>query len=138
MTKAEQVVKKMTSADAFSRWLGIEIEEIREGYCSLRYSVTPDMLNGFGIIHGGVVFAASDSAFAFACNSHGRLAVALDVSITFTKSALVNEILSVEAKEIFLGNKTSLYDIITRNEKGEIIAVFKGTAYRTSKEILEE
>ena len=138
MTKAEQVVKKMTSTDAFSRWLGIEIKEIREGYCSLRYSVTPDMLNGFGIIHGGVVFAASDSAFAFACNSHGRLAVALDVSITFTKSALVNEILSVEAKEIFLGNRTSLYDIITRNEKGEIIAVFKGTAYRTSKEILEK
>ena len=137
MTKAEQVVKKMTSTDAFSRWLGIEIEQIKEGYCRLRYSVTPDMLNGFGIIHGGVVFAASDSAFAFACNSHGRLAVALDVSITFTKSALVNEILSVEAKEVFLGNKTSLYDIITRNEKGEIIAVFKGTAYRT-KQILEE
>ena len=137
MTKAEQVVKKMTSTDAFSRWLGIEIEQIKEGYCRIRYSVTPDMLNGFGIIHGGVVFAASDSAFAFACNSHGRLAVALDVSITFTKSALVNEILSVEAKEVFLGNKTSLYDIITRNEKGEIIAVFKGTAYRT-KQILEE
>jgi acyl-CoA thioesterase len=95
------------------------------------------MLNGFGIIHGGALFAAADSAFAFACNSHGRLSVALDVSITFTKAATEGEVLTVEAKEVHLGNKTSLYDIITRNEKGEVIAVFKGTAYRTSKNIVD-
>ena len=95
------------------------------------------MLNGFHIIHGGVVFSASDSAFAFACNSHGRLALALDVSITFTKAAKLGEVLTVEAKEVHLGNKTSVYDIVTKNEKGEIVAIFKGTAYRTSKDILE-
>ena len=96
------------------------------------------MLNGFGTIHGGALFAAADSAFAFACNSHGRLAVALDVSITFTRSAAVGEILSVEAKEVHLGNKTSVYEVKTTNEKGDLIALFKGTAYRTSKEILND
>ena len=136
MTKPQQVLEKMLENDAFSRWLGLVVDEITEGGCRLHYTVKPDMLNGFGIIHGGVVFSASDSAFAFACNSHGRLAVALDVSITFTKSAKEGDVLTVEAQEVHLGNKTSVYDIVTRNELGEIVAIFKGTAYRTSKDIL--
>jgi acyl-CoA thioesterase len=135
--KAEQVLQKMMENDRFSQWLGLVVDAIGEGYCRLHYTVKEDMLNGFGIIHGGAVFAAADSCFAFACNSHGRLSVALDVSITFTKTAKVGAVLSVEAKEIYLGGKTSLYDITTKNEAGEIIAVFKGTAYRTSKNIIE-
>ena len=136
MTQAEQVLAKMLEKDAFTQWLGLKIDQITEGGCRLHFVVRPEMLNGFQTIHGGVIFSASDSAFAFACNSHGRLAVALDVSITFTKAAKAGEILSIEAKEIYLGNKTSVYDITTRNEQGEVVAVFKGTAYRTSKEIL--
>ena len=127
----------MLEKDAFSHWLGLEIDAITEGGCCLHFSVKPEMLNGFGTIHGGALFAAADSAFAFACNSHGRISVALDVSITFTKAVKIGEALTVEAKEVHLGNKTSVYDVITRNEKGEIVAVFKGTAYRTSKNILE-
>ncbi len=138
MSLAEKVLKKMTAEDAFSHWMGLVVDKIDTGTCSLHYTVLPEMLNGFGIVHGGIVFAAADSAFAFACNSHGRLSVALDVAITFTKSAKVGEILRVEAKEVHLGNKISLYDITTWNEKEEIVAVFKGTAYRTSKEIIEE
>jgi acyl-CoA thioesterase len=137
MTKPQQALEKMLENDAFSRWLGLVVDEITEGGCHLHYTVKADMLNGFGIIHGGVVFAAADSAFAFACNSHGRLSLALDVSITFTKSAKEGDVLTVEAHEVHLGNKTSVYDILTKNELGEIVAVFKGTAYRTSKDILE-
>jgi acyl-CoA thioesterase len=114
------------------------VDAIGAGTCQLHYTVQPEMLNGFGMVHGGIVFSAADSAFAFACNSHGRLAVALDVAITFTKSAKVGETLRVEVKEVHLGHKISLYDITTRNEKDEIIAVFKGTAYRTSKEVIGE
>ena len=136
MNKTQQILEKMLENDAFSRWLGLVVDDITEGGCRLHYTVKPDMLNGFGIIHGGVLFSASDSAFAFACNSHGRLALALDVSITFTKAAKLGEVLTVEAKEVHLGNKTSVYDIVTKNEKGEIVAIFKGTAYRTSKDIL--
>lgn len=137
MTIPEQVLARMWSKDAFSQWMGLEIISVGEGTCSLKFTVRPEMLNGFDIIHGGVLFAASDSAFAFACNSHGRIAVALDVSITFTRAAKAGDTLMVEAKELHLGNKTSLYEIKTVNETGELVALFKGTAYRTSRNVLD-
>ena len=131
----QQVVDSMLKRDAFTKWLGLEIDQVGEGYCKLHYRVTADMLNGFLSIHGGVLFSAADSAFAFACNSHGIISVALDVSISFTKPAKLGDLLTVEAKEIYLGNKTAIYDIKTTNEKGKLIALFKGTAYRTSAKV---
>lgn len=133
MKKPQQILDKMLENDHFTQWLGLTVDEIGEGYCRLHYVIRKDMLNGFSTVHGGVIFSAADSAFAFACNSHGRISVALDVSITFTKAARVGEVLTVEAKEVYLGNKTSVYDIVTKNEKGEIVAIFKGTAYRMDK-----
>ncbi len=129
----KEVAAVMMETDAFSKLLGLQIDEMGLGYCRLHYTVRPDMVNGFSIIHGGVVFSAADSALAFACNSHGRLTVALDVSITYTRPAKIGELLTVEAKEVYLGHKTGVYEIRTTNEAGELIALFKGTAYRTSK-----
>ncbi len=123
----------MLAKDNFSKWMGIEVDEFREGYCKLHYTITEDMLNGFGIVHGGIIFSGSDSAFAFACNSHGILSVALDVHITFIRAAKAGDLMTVTAKEIHTGNKTSFYDVTTTNYKGEIASVFKGTAYRTGK-----
>ena len=134
MTPAE-VLKKMFEKDHFSRWLGLQVSDYRLGYCKLHFRVTRDMLNGFSIVHGGVLFSAADSAFAFDCNSHGTLTVALDCSISFTRSALEGELLTVEAREVHLGNKVGIYDIRITNEKTEMIALFKGTAYRTSKKV---
>jgi acyl-CoA thioesterase len=134
-TLAEQVLARMMAKDAFSAWMGLKIDAVGKGYCRLHYEITPEMLNGFDIVHGGIIFSAADSAFAFACNSHGRLSVALDVTISFTKSAKVGDKLFVEAKEMYLGHKTSIYDVKTTNEQGELVAFFKGTAYRTSKDI---
>ncbi len=132
----QEVVAIMSARDRFSAWLGLEIDEIDKGYCRLHYTVKEDMLNGFERIHGGVLFSASDSAFAFACNSHGIVTVALDVAITFTRPVFVGEHLFVEAKEIHLGNKTGLYDIRTTNEQGDLVCFFKGTAYRTAQSIV--
>ncbi len=132
MTPAE-VITIMTKRDEFTKWLGLEIDKIDKGYCKLHFTVKKEMLNGFENIHGGVIFSASDSAFAFACNSHGIITVALDVSITFTRPAKAGEVLHVEAREIHLGNKTGLYDVRTTNSAGELVAMFKGTAYRTGK-----
>jgi acyl-CoA thioesterase len=129
----QEVFEIMIARDRFSHWLGLKIEEVGKGYCRLHYTVKEDMLNGFERIHGGVLFSAADSAFAFACNSHGLITVALDVSITFTRPAKAGDRLLVEAKEVHLGNKTGLYDIRTTNEQGELVCLFKGTAYRTSK-----
>ena len=128
----EQVLAIMLEKDRFTRWLGLEIEEINAGYCRLHYSIREEMLNGFENVHGGVLFSAADSAFAFACNSHGRITVALDVSVTFTRPVKEGQRLTVEAKEVYLGNKTSVYDIRTTNQEGEMVCLFKGTAYRTS------
>jgi acyl-CoA thioesterase len=130
-----EVLDIMLTRDQFTRWLGLQIDEIREGYCRLHFVTREEMLNGFNIVHGGVLFAACDSAFAFACNSHGRVTVALDVSITFMRPAGVGEKLTVEAKQIHLGNKVGVYDIRTTNELDNLVAHFKGTAYRTSKSV---
>ena len=132
------VLDTMLNNDAFSKWLGIEIDEFREGYCKLHFTIRPEMLNGFNIVHGGVIFSASDSAFAFACNSQGIISVALDVHITFIRAGRAGERMTIEAKEIHTGNRTSFYDIITTNEKNEIVANFKGTAYRTGKPVISE
>lgn len=131
----KEIIDIMTARDEFSRWLGLEIDVIETGYCKLHYTVKREMLNGFDNIHGGILFSASDSAFAFAGNSHGVVTVALDVSITFTQPAKEGEVLYVEAKELHLGNKTGLYDIRTTNAEGKLVAIFKGTAYRTGKAV---
>jgi len=128
----EEVLNIMLKKDRFTEWLGLQIIEIGKGYCKLQYRITEDMMNGFNSIHGGILFASADSAFAFACNSYGHLTVALDATIHFTKPAKTGELLQVEAVEVFLGNKIGIYDVRTTNEKDELIALFKGTAYRTS------
>jgi acyl-CoA thioesterase len=135
MKNPSEVLRAMLDQDQFTRWLGLEILAHDLGYCRLCYRVREDMLNGFRRLHGGVVFSAADSALAFACNSHGRISVGQDVSITFTRPATAGDLLTVEAKEVYLGHRTSVYDIRTTNEAGELIALFKGTAYRTSKEL---
>ena len=137
MNNVQHILDTMLEKDHFSRWLGIEVDEYREGYCKLHFTVKQVMLNGFSIVHGGIIFSAADSAFAFACNSHGRISVALDVQISFIKAAHEGETIYVEAKEIHTGNKTSFYDIMLTNTKGEILANFKGTAYRTSRNVID-
>jgi len=134
MSPAE-ITALMMEKDRFSQWLGLVVDESGPGYCRLHYRITDQMLNGFGIVHGGIIFSAADSAFAFACNSHGNITVALDVSISFTRPAQPGDLLIVEARELHLGNRIGLYDIRTTNEAGELVALFKGTAYRTSKEV---
>ena len=135
MANTELILSTMLAKDNFSKWLGIDIDEYKEGYCRLHFTVREEMLNGFGIVHGGIVFSAADSAFAFACNSHGRVSVALDVHISFIKSAAAGQVLTVEAKEIHTGNRTSFYDITVMNEQNGMVAVFKGTAFRTDKQV---
>lgn len=127
----------MLGQDYFSQWLGIIVDEYKVGYCKLHFTIREEMLNGFGIVHGGILFSAGDSAFAFACNSHGRLSVALDVTISFIKAAAVGEVITVIAQEVHAGNKTGFYDITITNGNKETIAIFKGTSYRTSKNVVD-
>ena len=134
---AQQVVNHLLEKDYFSKWLGIEILEIKEGYSKIKMSIRDEMVNGFGIVHGGVTFSLSDSAFAFACNNRNNLSVALDTSINFMKPAHVGDVLTAEAKEIHNGKSTGLYQIFITNQNDHLIALFKGTCFRTGKKLVE-
>ncbi len=84
----QQVVDHMMAHDLFSQWLGISVIEIAEGYSKIKMTVRPEMINGFGTVHGGIAFSLADSAFAFACNNRNNISVALDTSILFILSSL--------------------------------------------------
>lgn len=134
---AQQVVNHLLEKDLFSKWLGIEVLEIKEGYSKIKIIIRNEMVNGFGIVHGGVTFSLADSAFAFACNNRNNLSVALDTSINFMKPAHVGDVLTAEAKEIHNGKSTGLYQIFITNQNDHLIALFKGTCFRTNKKLLE-
>ncbi|MGB3466477.1 MAG: hydroxyphenylacetyl-CoA thioesterase PaaI [Cyclobacteriaceae bacterium] len=137
-TRANAVYNKMMEHDHFSKWMGIELQEISEGYCRLKMTVQEDMLNGFGILHGGVTFSFADSAFAFASNSYGRLSVSLNASMTYSKSAKRADILIAEAKKITLGSRTATFDVeVTNESSAELIALFRGTVFRTEQQHLD-
>lgn len=133
---AGEVVDHMMRHDLFSQWLGIKLLEIKEGYSKIRMTVREEMINGFGIVHGGIAFSLADSAFAFACNNRNVLSVALDTSINFTKPVHVGDILTAEAKEIHNGKSTGLYHITISNQKDHMVALFKGLCYRTDKSLI--
>ncbi len=136
MSTPQQVVSHMMEHDLFSQWLGIEILEIKEGYSKIKMTVRKEMINGFGIVHGGIPFSLADSAFAFACNNRNVLSVALDTSINFIKPVHVGDILTAEAKEIHNGRSTGLYHISITNQNDHPVALFKGLCYRTNKSLI--
>lgn len=129
-----EIVNKMMETDAFSQWLGIKILSSTKGACKLQMEVRKEMCNGFGIIHGGITFSLADSALAFASNAHGRLSVALECSISYPNAVKVGDVLTANATEVSLTNKIGIYNIPVTNQNNEIVGVFKGSVYRTSKE----
>ena len=133
---ANTVVNQMMQNDSFSQWMGLEVLEVREGYSKVKMTIRKEMVNGFGIVHGGLAFSLADSAFAFACNNRNNLSVALDVTITFTKAVNVGDVLTAEAKEIHNGRSTGVYLISVTNQNNNQVALFKGTCFRTGKKLL--
>jgi acyl-CoA thioesterase len=138
MPTPQQVVTHMMQHDQFSQWLGIEVLEVKEGYSKIKMTIRAEMINGLGIIHGGVTFSLADSAFAFACNNRNQLSVALDTSINFIKPVHVGDELSAEATEVHNGKSTGLYHIEIFNQKNHKVAQFKGLCYRTDKKLVAE
>ena|SRR5581483_5059551 len=135
---ARKVVDKMMQQDYFSQWMGVKVLDIEEGYSKIQITLRKEMLNGFAIAHGGITFALADSAFAFACNSDGRITVALDVSISFPRPGKEGDVLTAEAKRINKTLRTGLYLIEVKNQNDELVALFKGTCYKTDKRLIEE
>ena len=131
--RAELVVARMYDNDPFSIWLGIERVAVGPGACVLRITVREEMLNGFTIAHGGITYSLADSCLAFASNSHGIQAVSVETSISHTKPVQAGDELTAISEEMNLSNRIGIYHIEVSNQRGERVALFKGTVYRTGK-----
>jgi acyl-CoA thioesterase len=134
---ARAAAQVMWRDDNASKWLGMKIEEVRAGYARLSMTVTQDMVNGHNLCHGGLIFTLADSTFAFACNSHNQRAVAAGASIEFLAPAFLADVLTAEAVEQALKGRTGVYDMKVTNQKGEVIALFRGKS-ATIKGLLVE
>ena len=131
---AERVVSRMYENDDFSQWLGIKVKEVWPGGCLLEMEVRKEMVNGFGICHGGITYSFADSALAFSCNSRGRMAVSIETNISHTKGVKVGDTLIAKAKEESLSNRVAFYTVIVTNQHNEMVGLFKGTVFRRSQE----
>ncbi len=138
MNQSEKIVDTMYQNDAFSQWLGIEVVEVKDGYCKLNMTVRKEMLNGFQIAHGGIAYSLADSALAFASNSHGRKSLSVETSISHTVSVKEGDSLIAVSNEISLSPKIGIYLISIKNQNEQEVALFKGTVYRTSKDWFPE
>lgn len=125
----------MYARDAAARLLGIELEEVRPGYARLSMRVVASMLNGHDVAHGGLIFTLADTAFAYACNSRNERNVALNAAISFAASARDGDRLVATAKERSRASRTGVYDVEVLDERGQTIALFRGTSYRITGSI---
>lgn len=128
-TLAQRVGAAMFEADQASHSMGMRIERMSPGGSRVCMTVRRDMLNGVGTCHGGFIFTLADSAFAFACNSHNELTVAAGCSIEFLLPGKEGDVLTAEAVEQTRSGRTGVYDIVVRNQREEIIAVFRGKSH---------
>ena len=133
--KLEKLREKF-NYDPYSKLLGIELLEVKEGYGKASLTIRDDMLNFHGVAHGGLIASLADVAFAAASNSHNRKALALNLNINYRRPAKAGDTLIAEAFEESLGKTTALYKIIVRDSRGDIIAVCQGLVYRMDEPIL--
>jgi len=123
--------------DRASRWLGMQLEEVKSGYARMSMQVTEPMANAQALCHGGLIFALADSSFGLACNSHNQRALAASCSIDFLAPAHLGDRLTAECTEQAHVGRTGIYDARVTNQKGELIAVFRGKSATVKGKWLE-
>jgi acyl-CoA thioesterase len=128
------IVKKFIDADRFAKHLDIEIIDYDQGKARARMAIKDHHLNSAGTVHGGAIFSLADAAFSVASNSHGTLAMAINVSISFFKAAKSGTLIA-EGREVSLNPKLATYLIDVKDEAGNAVALFQGTVYRKKDSI---
>ena len=131
-TEAARHAMDMWYRDKASQHMGMEIVSIRPGEAVVTMPVRADMINGHGTCHGSYIFALADSAFAFACNSHGPVCVAADCQISFLRPVLEGTIMSASATETYRRGRNGVYDITVTGKDDEIVALFRGKSRQVS------
>lgn len=133
---AQRAGRQMYARDRASQGLGMVLDSVSPGRARLSMRVRADMLNGHGTCHGGFIFALADSAFAFACNSRNAVTVASACHIDFVRPGAAGDVLRAEAVERSLEGRSGVYDITVSNQRGEIVALFRGKSRRIRGEVL--
>ncbi|MEX0823516.1 MAG: hotdog fold thioesterase [Balneolaceae bacterium] len=128
------IVKYLLNNDPFSQWMGVELLEASEGFCKISCTVRHEMLNGFNVTHGGIIFSLADSALAFSAATFGRVSLSIDNSVSFVKKSETDEKLTATSRCINLTHKTGIFEVEVKNSSDELIALMKSTVYRTSEE----
>jgi acyl-CoA thioesterase len=131
--KREAFAKKVAE-EPFSRLLNIRLVDVREGYALCEMTYTDELDNMHGIAHGGAIFSLIDEAFEISSNSHGTVALALNMNLTYIKPAKKGSLLRAESKEVSRGRKTATYDIKVEDEEG-LVAICQALVYRKRDEI---
>lgn len=136
--RARRSADAMWAKDVASKWIGLTLEEVGPGRAVLSCRVREEHLNGHGICHGGIVFTLADSAFAFACNSHNRIAVAQHNTISYLSPGIAGEILRAEAVERASAGRSAVTDVTVIGEDGRIVALFRGASRQIGGTHFEE
>ena len=126
---ADRVREGMWRNDRASKALGMQVLRVAPGAAAITMTVRDDMLNGHDICHGGLITTLADSAFAFACNSHGELTLASGFVIDLLAPARLGDVLTARCTEVSKAGRTGVYDVDVTNHRGERIAVFRGRSY---------
>lgn len=137
--RARRVGESMYAADRASReFMQMELVSCAPGRASMRMTVRPEMLNGHEICHGGFIFTLADSTFAFACNSHNRTTVAAGCTIEFLKPGQLGDVLTCEGIEQTLQGRHGIYDMKVTNQRGEVVAMFRGKSAQIPGNVFQE
>ena len=135
---AERAVQAIYDSDRASQKLGMTVESVAPGEARVTMRIQPDMVNGHGVCHGGLIFTLADSAFAFACNSHGHNALAAGAAIEFLAPGREGDVLTAVATERWRAGKSGIYEIEVRNQRGEAVALFRGRCHQIAGRVVDE
>lgn len=135
---ARRSVDALYDGDRASQMLGMKVEECGPGTARVSMRVRADMVNGHGICHGGLLFTLADSAFAFACNSHGDNTVAAGAAIEFLLPAREGDLLTATAHERWRTGRSGIYEIEVRNQRDEAVALFRGRSHQVAGRLIDD
>lgn len=135
---AERAVRALWDGDRASQALGMRVLSCAPGRAEVSMPVRPDMVNGHAICHGGLIFALADSAFAFACNSHGDRTVAAGAAIEFLAPGREGDVLTAVAEERWRAGRAGIYEIEVRNQRAETVALFRGRSHQVPGRLIDD
>ncbi len=136
--RADRASQAMWASDDASKWVGMSLDKVTPGHAVMSMTVEKHHTNGHDICHGGVIFSLADSAFAFACNSYNRVAVAQHNTISFIAPGHLGDVLTATAHEVSLRGRNGIYDVRVTRENGEVIAEMRGCSREIGGQHFEE